>query len=49
MGYIGVYNSTIENFIIGKVRIGGLIIEKINFNELYHPNFSSKRFFCNWL
>ena len=35
MGYIGIYNTTDEDFIIGKVKKRGLIIEKINLSELY--------------
>ena len=38
-GYIGIYNITSEDFIIGKVRIGGLILEKVNLGKHYHPNF----------
>ena len=37
MGYIGIYNTTDEDFIIEKVKKRGLIIEKINLNELYGP------------
>ena len=39
MGYIGIYNTTIEDFIIGKVRIGGLDIDKRKLSELYYPHF----------
>ena len=39
MGYIGIYNTTVEDFIIGKVRIGGLILEKLILSEYYYPNF----------
>ena len=39
MGYIGIYNTTVEDFIIGKVRIGGLVLEKLNLGEYYYPHF----------
>ena len=37
MDYIGIYNTADEDFIIEKVKKRGLIIEKINLNELYGP------------
>ena len=39
MGYIGTYNTTGEDFIIGEVRIGGLILEKMILSEYNGPHF----------
>ena len=38
-GYICIYNTTDEDFIIGKVRIGGLILKKVKLDKWYYPNF----------
>ena len=39
MGYIGIYNTTFEDFIIGKVRKGCYVLEKMKLNQWYGPNF----------
>ena len=37
-GYIGIYNTTGESFVIGKVRISGLYLQKVRLGDLYDPH-----------
>ena len=37
-GYIGIYNTTGESFVIGKVRISGLYLQKVRLGDLYEPH-----------
>ena len=39
VGYIGIYNTTGEDFVIGKIRIGSFNIEKVGLDELYGRHF----------
>ena len=39
MGYIGIYNTTFEDFIIGKVRKGCYALQKMKLNQYYGPHF----------